>query len=474
MNLRLVASLVVSALIGLLTIGCVGWTSMPLPRHRPLVGSLAVGVGLGLSSSFFFVWLSLVGAPDSHFPLAELALLVLLAGIALYAGTVRRAQASDPRPVPARVNHPWLSLALWLSVGCTTIAFLIESAASPQGGWDAWMTWNMHARAIFRGGEHWRAVLTTLPSWSHPDYPLLMPGSVARIWTYLRQETALAPISVAMLFTFATIGLLYSSVSILRSPTQGALAALMLIGTKFFILQGASQFADSPLGIVVLATLALLALPEVWPGNRPHLLALAGVTAGLSAWTKNEGLLFLLAVLVVYGVAIARERGWPALRRDAGAFALGLAPVFVMLICFKIWLAPANDLMADQGLRQAAQRLLDGSRYVQVFGGFKQALLEVGAQGLVGVLLLAYALLAGLAPAGPARRTARTAVIVVALMLGGYAVVLLTAPAPLLMTNVRSINRLLLQLWPSALLAYFLGLRTVEEASAAAPRVSPA
>ena len=145
-----------------------------------------------------------------------------------------------------------------------------------------------------------------------------------------------------------------------------------------------------------------------------------------------------------------------------------------MLICFKIWLAPANDLMADQGLRQAAQRLLDGSRYVQVFGGFKQALLEVGAQGLVGLLLLAYALLAGLAPAGPARRTARTAVIVVALMLGGYAVVLLTAPAPLLMTNVRSINRLLLQLWPSALLAYFLHLRTVEEASAAAPRVSPA
>ena len=93
---------------------------------------------------------------------------------------------------------------------------------------------------------------------------------------------------------------------------------------------------------------------------------------------------------------------------------------------------------------------------------------------VIPFVLFAYALLAGLAPAGPARRTARTAVIVVALMLGGYAVVLLTAPAPLLMTNVRSINRLLLQLWPSALLAYFLGVRTVEEAGAAAPRVSPA
>jgi len=179
--------------------------------------------------------------------------------------------------------HPLLSLALWLSVACATIAFLVESATSRQGGWDAWMTWNMHARAIFRSGGHWREVLTGLPAWSHPDYPLLLPGSIARIWTYMGQESAVAPVAVAMLFTFATIGLLYSSVSILRSPTQGALAALLLLGTKFFILHGASQFADIPLGFFFLATLVLLALPEVWPEDRPRLLVLAGVTAGLSA-----------------------------------------------------------------------------------------------------------------------------------------------------------------------------------------------
>jgi hypothetical protein len=45
----------------------------------------------------------------------------------------------------------------------------------------------------------------------------------------------------------------------------------------------------------------------------------------------------------------------------------------------------------------------------------------------------------------------------------GYAVTLLAAPAPLLDTNVRSINRLLLQLLPSALLAFFLAVRTLEE-----------
>jgi hypothetical protein len=467
MNLRFLVPLVVATLMGLLSIRCACSRPAGLSRSRLLSGSLAVGIGLGLSSSVFFVWLSLVGAAGAMFPLAELALLILLASVALYASKVRH--SPTPRPGPgasttAPPNHPLLSLALWLSVGCTTIAFLVRTAISPQGGWDAWMTWNMHARAIFRGGDHWREVLMGLPDWSHPDYPLLIPGSVARIWTYLGQETALAPASVAMVFTFATVGVLCSSVSILRSRTQGALAALLLLGTNFFILHGTSQFADVPLGFFFLATLALLALPEVWPDDRPRLLVLAGVTAGLSAWTKNEGFLFLVAILLGYGLVIVRARGWQNGLGDARAFAIGLAPVFVMILCFKIWLAPPNDLMSDQGFRQVADRLLDGTRYPLILAGFKQAFWDVGNKGLVAPLLVAYWLCAGSAAAGPARTGAQTAAIVVAFMLAGYAAVLVTAPAPLLGTNIRSINRLLVQVWPLVLFAYFLSVRTAEEA----------
>jgi len=63
---------------------------------------------------------------------------------------------------------------------------------------------------------------------------------------------------------------------------------------------------------------------------------------------------------------------------------------------------------------------------------------------------------------------------VVLLTLTGYAVVLLTAQAPLLATNIRSINRLLLQVWPITLFAYFLGVRTAEEAGALGQRLRPA
>jgi hypothetical protein len=106
--------------------------------------------------------------------------------------------------------------------------------------------------------------------------------------------------------------------------------------------------------------------------------------------------------------------------------------------------------------------------------GFRHGFLEISPKGLMGLLLLGYWICVGSAPAGPARLGAKTAAIVLGLMLVGYAIVLLTAPAPLLATNIRSINRLLLQLWPSTLFAYFLSVRTAEEAGVVGQRLSQA
>ena len=463
MTARLAVSLVIALLSGFLLAGWLWPTVRRSPRGSLLLCSLAAGAGLGLSSCLFFVWLLVAGSAD-FFPVAEPVLVLLAAGILLILGRAGRTAPPAPAPAPGGGRiHPLLALAGWCSAAATAAAFAVESAMHPHGAWDAWMTWNMHARALFRGGDVWRDVLRGLPPWSHPDYPLLVPASVARLWTYAGNESALGPVAVAFVFTFATAGVLFAALSILRSPTQGLLAALLLLGTKFFILHGTTQYADIPLGFFLLATLVLLALPAVWPDARSRLLLLAGAMAGLAAWTKNEGLLFLLAVPAGYGFVGLRAGGWQVAARDARAFAVGLAPVLVLLVGFKLWMAAPNDLLSDQGIAQTAARLLEGDRYRQIVAGFTHALLEVSARGVIPLLLVIHLVSAGLAPPDSGRAGARPAVLVVALMLAGYAAVLLVAPAPRLGTNIRSINRLLLQLWPSMLLAYFLLVRTADE-----------
>jgi hypothetical protein len=184
-------SVVVAGLIGLLALLCIGWETSATGPDRALLMFLAIGVGLGLTSLIFFVWL-LLGAPAGIFPYAELVMLVLLAAGAFYLRRGKRWFLEYGGSAP-EARGPVLGLVLALSVGCAVTAFVAEWMTNRQGAWDAWMTWNMHARALFRGGDQWREVLTALPAWSHPDYPLAVPGSVARIWTYVGQEAVLAP-----------------------------------------------------------------------------------------------------------------------------------------------------------------------------------------------------------------------------------------------------------------------------------------
>ena len=77
-------------------------------------------------------------------------------------------------------------------------------------------------------------------------------------------------------------------------------AALFLLATAYFVRLGGDQYADIPMGFFILSTAVLLMLSEATAatGGSKGLLSLAGLTAGFAAWTKNEGVLFVLAAVV--------------------------------------------------------------------------------------------------------------------------------------------------------------------------------
>ena len=478
MILSLLASLGTAGLVGLLVVVAIWTPSEPGKLHRPLIWSLGLGAGLGFCSVLFFAWL-VTARRLAPYPVFEVAAAAAVAAVAALARAGRSTfpRAKD-RPSRQAGSQWFLYGTMWATGFCALVVFLAESAVRPHGEWDAWMTWNMHARAIFRGADRWREVLTGLADWSHPDYPLLVPATIARVWTYTGRETQLGPIVVGLVFTFATAGLLYGSVSVVCSRSQGLLAAALLLSTKFFVLHGTSQYADIPLGFYFLATLALLALAERSLTGRARLLALAGLMAAMAGWTKNEGLLFGVVVLGSLAVQGVRVQGWRSAAQGCGWFLTGGIPVLSCLLWFKVRLASSNDLLSGQGA-ETVSRFGEPGRYVEVVTGFGRALLEIGAGGVLPLLLILYLLVAGLTAVKPARRGAGTVAAVVCLMVLGYALILIAAPAPLLETNIRSINRLLLQLVPSALLGYFLAVRTLEEPAESvspgqpAPAVSP-
>src|SRR5262249_35867086 len=157
-------------------------------------------------------------------------------------------------------------------------------------------------------GENWRDVFGPLPDFV-PDYPMLLPLTVTGLWLEIGSIPPLAPALLAVAFTCSTVLLLGSSLSALRDRSQGLLAATVLAASPFFLFHGTAQYADVIVAFFFLATLVLLAMHE--RENDSRLLFLAGLAAGFAAWSKNEGVVFL----VVAGAAVALSPGLGGARR---------------------------------------------------------------------------------------------------------------------------------------------------------------
>lgn len=428
------------------------------PGRFALKSSLALGWGLGVSSCLLFAWLVLAGAPGRGYTAAETGLFLALAvapAVVLY----RRGTAVSPvaEPAPAGKLQVVLIVAAWFAFVAKLLQFVVRSLLLPHGLGDASIIWNMRARFLYRGGEHWRDAFADALACPHPDYPLLLPLSVVRCWHALGGETTLGPALVALIFTFATAGVLYGAVALLRGRGQGCVAALALLSLPLFVKLGCDQYADVPLSFFFLATAVLFCLHDALAPDDARWLVLAGTLAGCAAWTKNEGLLFLACVVPARLIAVAGRRGLRTYAREIIAFALGLAPAACALAYFKVALAPENDLVAAQGWQVTLGRLADPSRYGQILTAAGRESLQTG-----GFLLPIYFLCLGRAR-GKRTPGAGFVFLLLGLMLLGYLPVYATSYD--LPYHLRtSLGRIFLQLWPTALFLFFLFVASPEEA----------
>ncbi len=436
--------------------------------HNVWLFSLGLGMGAGIASCLYFLTLVLAGPSLALF--ASLSGIVVLIALAFGALAKRKGTllawniaANDSPAVP------WYVTALFaLSIVLALTMFLGAVAYNPHGEEGAWSIWNLRARFLFRSGVFWQDAFSRDLNWTHPDYPLLLPGLVALCWKLAGKESTDAPIAIAFLFTLATTGLLVTTLGTLRGKVHALLAGTILLGTASFVALGAALYGDVPLSFYILATIALLCLQDRYPDDL-RFSALAGFMAGFAAWTRNEGMIFVGALIVARVIALLRFRDRKLLAQLV-RLALGLAAPLAIVIFFKLRVAGPSDYFSVAA-SVILRHLADPARWIVTVEGLVLVLFNFGRFLIPIALVLAlYWYLVRFRVDAGDRAALSTACIALPLTLLVQLLVDLLYVDNLGLEIATSFERILLQLWPAALLAFFLASGPLQ---LVAPKLQP-
>lgn len=432
--------------------------------------NLSLPIGMGLSS-VMFISLNLLGLSFYLISLIEIVLVIFMIF------KVRNSKNAIHLSGWFKLNKPALpnggsgsggllqSPVLLLITGIYCYAWLMdsgifffESIKEPHGLWDAFNLWNLKAKYISRAPYDWANLFHQMHTDQlHLDYPLLQTGYIAHCWLLIKNESVWVPIIFSFILTFCTIGLLSSSISIFTNKTKGLIAGLILLCTPFYMTMGDSQYADNPVGFFYLATIVLLTFARRGDSIKPSLLITAGITAGLSAWTKNEGLLFI-ACLFISQLTLLFFKNHRELLLELKYLFLGMLPVLLLIAYFRIAIAPPNDIVHAQG-KETLVKLTDYSRYATVCKWYVEQYRSFGQWALnPWWLFLLGGLYKGLSLKENKNSLISTFVLLI-LMLVGFFFIYIITPLDLVFHLSTSIHRLFFQLFPTFIFMYFLAIK---------------
>jgi hypothetical protein len=350
----------------------------------------------------------------------------------LYRKRFPRIRTFAPRSLSVAATAAGIVLSVELVL--MLVSFFTITHVNPHGAWDAWSIWNLRAKYLAGGEASWRYAVSQDIILQHPDYPLLTSSVIAHAWTSAHSSSTTVPAAVALLFMLATVLVLVAGLIWLRGIMPGLCAGAVLLAAPAWVKWGAAQYADVPLGLYFLVTLALLSTGR----NDSRFALLAGVTASLSAWTKDEGLMFTGVCLVVTLVLFGAKRALMILT--------GALPVLLFLVFFKLRIAPGVDAMWRQGAGVMLAKLSAGDRYATIVAQFAK---EAGAVPELFILPL-FGVALGFKP----NRAAVACFAVVGLMVVGFFGGYLVTPYPLEWHLQSSLDRLYIQLLPGFLFGW--------------------
>ena len=340
-----------------------------------------------------------------------------------------------------------IGLLLAGGLGWVLAVSFVRIDKMPHGDWDAWAIWNSHSRYLYRDGPAWQ---DHIQETFHADYPLLAPLMTARLWRYAGEDVPDMSGVFGIVFALSGVFLLGAALKESRGAVIGLLMALTLAGTPFYLSHAMNEGADIPLSIFMLATIALIVTYFDGPPDRLGLLAAAGLMAGFAGWTKNEGLVFILAtagalLLPVFWKPSATLRGF-------AAFAAGLLLPLAVIAFFKVTIAPPSEFTLNRHYAEVLEKITNPDRYMIIFGNVLKTSWAFGGWVLQPMIpLLAFVGLTGVDRTVLRSRGWLTGGAILMAVMAGYFAVYVVTPMELQWHLDSSLERLLMHFWPSVL-----------------------
>lgn len=439
---------------------------------------LSLGLGLGLSLQSTVAYFSLL-MTDSLVPGLIVETILAVAGsvflavrgqkrahVATWPDATELSQASqlsDDREAAQvgfweKLTSPiWVdrlfTLSLVISVGVLATLPVLRWVQAPHGYWDAWQMWTPKALILYQAGGEWANRLSTFET--HPSYPLLVPLTTARLWTWVGTPFHLgASFANSYAYAMSTLGVVVGATGLFGGKRAAAVAAAAIAAVPAFPAWTAAMYADLQVSFHVVALTALLAWSAATPRSA-GLVALAGVAIGGMLWSKNEGMMLAIAAFPAVAVALVTPFDWRRGGITAVCLVLATAPFLFCLFHFKLVYAPAGEMAEALLSSKTAGTLLEAERWSIVLRHGARIVLQENIAIIAAVLsMIAF----WRRPIWPGRSGLAIASLPL-LAAFGYLYVYLRTPHSLSWHLGTSLSRILLHVFPSALLAFFfLGL----------------
>lgn len=293
---------------------------------------LGLVLGIGLNSWILFLWSWLGGSLE---PFVSMALTGcgLVAGIAIF--WITRRTPSQTTRVTSQSLAPetmaFCRLCQW-GVGLLIVVAMSQSLMTPLRLWDERAHFSIKASVLFEDRTIRSADLADRDFvQGHPRYPLLIPLAQVHLYLLLGEvDDRLAKVYFPLLYAglvLTMIGVLSRHLSAGRAWLWGMLLATIpaLMPNDYGFLCGQ---ADAPVGCYHgLAVLYLWDALERMRLGKPlsmGTIVVAGICGGLTAFTKDEGLAYLIidgAILSTFALIPLGQAAWTprATRPPAGA-----------------------------------------------------------------------------------------------------------------------------------------------------------